>query len=163
MGKRNTGRGPSKRPHTIEEIARKGGTPDGVPTDRYPFAIAKSNIHGVGVFTLARLPKRKKIGELTGKLVRLPDARKKVQHRRRIFLVEINGRWALDCSTGSRLGHVNHNCMPNCYLRIAGKRVEMYTLREIPANSELTIDYGETPHAGGMHCICGAKNCKGRL
>ena len=39
-----------------------------VPTDRYPFAIMKSAIHGVGVHTLASLPARKKIGELTSRL-----------------------------------------------------------------------------------------------
>ena len=133
------------------------------PTDRHPFAIQKSEIHGVGVFTLAKLPARKKIGELTGPLLPLRDARRMVKHRKRIFLVEIDNRWALDCSGGSNLGHVNHCCTPNCYLRIIGKRVEMYTLRKVPANTELVIDYGETPHANGMKCICGQPNCKGRL
>lgn len=132
-------------------------------TDRYPFVLSKSSIHGVGVFVLANLPARRKIGELTGPLLPLRDGRKKYKHRRRIYLVEINDRWALDCSGGSALGHVNHCCKPNCYLRVIGKRVEMYTLRRVQANTELTIDYGETPHANGMQCICGEENCKGRL
>ncbi len=134
-----------------------------VPTDRYPFAIMKSAIHGVGVHTLASLPARKKIGELTGPLLPLRVARKLVRDQERIFLVEIDDRWALDCSCGSALGHVNHSCAPNCYLRIIGKRVEMYTLRRVRANSELTIDYIETPHATGMTCVCGNKSCRGRL
>lgn len=133
------------------------------PTDRYPFAIMKSEIQGVGVFTLANLPARRKIGELTGPIVPLRVARRKVRHRKRIFLVEIDDRWALDCSGGSALGHVNHCCTPNCYLRIFGKRVEMYTLRRVRANTELTIDYGATPHANGMACACGLPNCKVRL
>lgn len=134
-----------------------------VPTDRYPFAIMKSAIHGVGVHTLADLPARKKIGELTGPLLPLRVARKLVRDQERIFMVEIDDRWALDCSGGSALGHVNHSCAPNCYLRIIGKRVEMYTLRRVRANSELTIDYIETPHAKGMQCVCGNEWCRGRF
>lgn len=77
------------------------------PTDRHPFAILKSRIHGVGVHTLADLPTRKKIGELTGPLLPLRVARKLVRDQKRIFMVEIDDRWALDCSGGSALGHVN--------------------------------------------------------
>ena len=157
------GKSPERVAKLLGEIVKKRRPPYNVPTDRYPFTIAKSAVHGIGVFTLAKHPARKKVGELTGKLVRLPEARRMVQHRARIFLVEIDRRWALDCSGGSHLGHVNHRCKPNCYLRIIGKRVEMYALRGIPANTELTIDYGATPHANGMRCVCGDTNCKDRL
>ena len=132
-------------------------------TEWYPFQLRKSKIHGNGVFTLATLPARKKIGEITGEYVKLPQARKDVENKDRIFLVELTHRTALDCSKGNDLAHVNHNCAPNCYLRIINKRVEMYTLKKIHANTELTIDYGETPHRNGMVCICGAKKCKGKL
>ncbi len=145
------------------EIVKQRRPAYNVATDRYPFAIAKSKIHGIGVFTLASLPARKKIGELTGPLLPLRVARKLVRHQERIFLVEIDNRCALDCSGGSPLGRVNHCCKPNCYLRIIGKRVEMYTLRRIRANTELTVDYGATPHANGMTCACGSPNCKGIL
>lgn len=134
-----------------------------VPTDRYPFAIRTSRIHGVGVFTCAALPARRKIGELTGPLLPVREARRMVRHRVRIYLVEVDDRWALDCSGGSALGHINHSCRPNCYLRIVRRRVEVYTLRRVRANTELTIDYGETPHANGMACACGGPNCKGQL
>ncbi|MBM3289834.1 MAG: SET domain-containing protein [Candidatus Hydrogenedentes bacterium] len=133
------------------------------PTDRYPFAIRKSRIHGVGVFTRAPLPARRKVGELTGPLLPVRDARRLVRDRARIYLVEVDDRWALDCSGGSALGHINHCCRPNCYLRIVNRRVELYTLRRIAAGAELTIDYGQTPHANGMACGCGRPNCKGRL
>jgi SET domain-containing protein len=145
------------------EIVRQKRPPYNVRTDRYPFAIAKSTIHGAGVFTLANLPARRKIGELTGPLLPVREARRMVRHSARIYLVELDNRWALDCSGGSHLGHVNHCCKPNCYLRIIGKRVEMYTLRRIRANTELTVDYGATPHANGMTCACGSPNCKRKL
>ena len=36
-------------------------------------------------------------------------------------------------------------------------------LRSIKRGAELTVDYGETPHKGGMRCGCGAANCRGIL
>ena len=148
---------------TTKKVDRDALTEEFPNYDRYPFALCTSKIHGRGVFTLAPLPARRKIGEITGRYVRLPKGLRDVERQERIFFVEVNDRWGLDCSVGSYLGHVNHSCAPNCYLRIVNKRVECYTLRKIRANTELTIDYGATPHRDGMVCICGAKRCKGKL
>ncbi len=126
-------------------------------------AARPSRISGRGVFAIRPLPARRKVGEVTGRLVRLPAARRQVENRRRIFLVELTTRTALDCSAGNVLRHLNHACAPNGYLRVRGHAVEVYTLREVPAGEELTIDYGQTPHRGGMRCACGAPGCRGRL
>lgn len=122
-----------------------------------------SRINGRGVFARQALPARRKVGEVTGQLVRLPAARRRVERQRRIFLVELTTRTALDCSAGNVLRHLNHACTPNCYLRVRGYAVEVYTLRALAAGEELTIDYGQTPHRGGMRCTCGAAGCRGRL
>lgn len=158
MKKSARSKGATRRERPVET-----NVPHRVPTDRYPFAIRKSEIHGVGVFTLADLPARRKVGELTGPLLPLREARRMVRDREKIYMVEVDDRWALDCSAGSALGHINHSCAPNCYLRIVHRRVELYTLRRIRANTELIIDYGETPHANGMVCACGKPGCKGKL
>ncbi len=123
----------------------------------------RSRINGRGVFAVRALPARRKLGELTGRLVRLPAARREVENRRRIFLVELTTRTALDCSAGNVLRHLNHACAPNCYLRVRGYVIEVYTLRPLAEGEELTIDYGQTPHRGGMRCTCGAPGCRGRL
>lgn len=109
------------------------------------------------------LPGRRKLGEITGRLVRLPDARKAIEQAERIYFIELTSSWALECSDGNQFKHLNHSCSPNCYLRIIGNRVEVYTLRPIHPGAELTVDYGETPHQGGMRCQCGAANCRGIL
>ncbi len=126
-------------------------------------AVRASRIEGRGVFARRALPGRRKVGEVTGRLVRLPAARRRVESRRRIYLVELSRRVALDCSAGNALRHINHSCAPTCYMRIAGRRVEIYTLRPLAAGEELTIDYGQTPHRGGLRCACGAPGCRGRL
>jgi uncharacterized protein len=122
-----------------------------------------SPIHGRGVFAGMPLPGRRKIGEVTGRLVRLPDARRRVERRAVIQLVELDDRTALDCSRGNAFGRMNHSCAPNCFLRVFNRRVEVYALRPIREGEELTVDYGATPHLNGMHCRCGSPRCRGVL
>jgi SET domain-containing protein len=125
--------------------------------------VRPSGIEGRGVFAVGDLPARRKLGEISGVLVRLPHARIRVAAARRIYLIELSRRYALDCSRGNVFKHLNHACRPNCYLRVFRKRVEVYTLRRIRAGAELTVDYGVTPHRGGMKCRCGAAGCRGEL
>jgi uncharacterized protein len=125
--------------------------------------VRASGIHGRGIFAAGALPGRRKLGEVTGRRVRLPEAREAVVRQPRIYLVELSRRFALDCSTGNDFRHLNHSCRPNCYLRVAHGRVEVYSLAAISAGTELTVDYGATPHEGGMICCCGAPACKGVL
>jgi hypothetical protein len=125
--------------------------------------VRASSIQGRGLFTTTSLPGRRKLGEISGQLVKLPQARKDIEHAERIYFIEVTDTWALECSNGNQFKHLNHSCTPNCYLRIIGKRVEVYTLRSISCGEELTVDYGETPHKGGMRCHCGASKCRAIL
>jgi uncharacterized protein len=127
------------------------------------FAVRSSAIHGQGLFAARAIPRRMKLGELSGVLCRLPGARLAMQRRGVIHLVEFDDRWALDCSQGNVFRHLNHCCQANCYLRLFRRRVEVYSRRAIPAGHELTVDYGETQHRGGMSCGCGVAGCRGRL
>jgi len=122
-----------------------------------------SPIQGRGVFAAINLPGRRKLGEISGRLVRLPEARRQIENAERIYFIELTDKWALECSEGNGFKHLNHSCSPNCYLRIINKRVEVYTLQPIKQGAELTVDYGETPHKDGMRCQCGKPNCRGRL
>ena len=128
-----------------------------------PVEVRASRINGRGLFASARLPGRRKLGEISGELVRLPGAWKKVEKSDKIYLIELNQRQALECSSGNSFRYLNHSCAANCYMRIAHRRVEVYTRRPIRPGEELTVDYGITPHQGGMRCGCGAPRCKGRL
>ena len=125
--------------------------------------VRRSPINGRGVYTTAELPGRRKLGELSGTLVRLPQAMREAVDRKKIYLVQVSQRYALDCSAGNRLRFLNHSCAANCYLRVYRRRVEVYTRIGIPAGAELTVDYGATPHRRGMACRCGAPGCRGRL
>lgn len=104
-----------------------------------------------------------KLGEVGGILVRVAEARRAMRGRETIHLVEFDRQWALDCTHGNEFSHLNHSCRANCYLRLFRLRVEVYSRGRIAVGSELTVDYGETQHRGGMPCACGAPSCRGRV
>ncbi len=125
--------------------------------------VGASGIHGRGVYAREALPARRKIGELSGTLVPIADLRPRIERLAVIYYIELSRRYALDCSQGNAFKHLNHHCEPNCYLRVIRRRVEVYARRDIAAGEELFVDYGLTPHPGGMVCHCGAPRCRGRL
>jgi SET domain-containing protein len=126
--------------------------------------VRPSPIHGQGLFARRALPARRKIGELTGELIRLREARRRAKQRACIQIVEFDDGWALDAATGGNaFRHVNHSCRPNTFMRRIGHRLEFYALRPIRAGEELTCNYGETQHEGTLRCRCGAEGCRGRL
>ena len=127
------------------------------------FAVRRSRIHGKGLFARTRIPRRMKLGELSGVLRPIRDANRDQLHREVIKMVEVSRRWALDCTHGNHFSMLNHSCQANCYLRIIRRRVEVYSLRRITSGAELTVDYGETMHPDGMGCRCGVPGCRSRL
>lgn len=124
------------------------------------FVVRPSRIHGKGLFAVRRIPRRMKLGELSGELRPIRAANRDHQRRAVIKLVELDDRWALDCTHGNHFSLLNHSCQANCYLRIFGHHVEVYSRGPIRAGAELTVDYGETMHPDGMGCRCGVPGCR---
>jgi SET domain-containing protein len=131
---------------------------------RSRFEVRKSGIDGRGVFATARIPKRRKFGELAGELISQREATKRARSRQRIAIVEFGDGRALDASVGGNaFRFTNHSCTPNAYIRNVGTRVEFYALRDIRRGQEVTCDYGETQHEGTRRCTCGSKRCRSYL
>jgi SET domain-containing protein len=58
--------------------------------------------------------------------------------------------------------HLNHSCNPNAYLRFGAHGLDVVARRDIPAGSELTIDYLINNSGGeSWPCNCGAPRCRG--
>ncbi|MCU0607219.1 MAG: SET domain-containing protein-lysine N-methyltransferase [Candidatus Edwardsbacteria bacterium] len=115
-------------------------------------SVRPSAIHGRGVFAERPFRKRRKLGEIAGRIIGAKRALRQIARQKRIYFVQLDERHGLDCSRGNEF-----------YLRIIRHRVEVYALRNIRRGEELTIDYGQTPHRAGMECRCGAARCKGRI
>ncbi|MDH4161817.1 MAG: SET domain-containing protein-lysine N-methyltransferase [Nitrospirota bacterium] len=130
---------------------------------KYPVASRPSPIEGTGVFALSRIPRRKKIGEVTGEIISVREARKRARLRCRMCLIDVSDTRALDCTRGNALRHLNHSCRSSAFLRIFRERVEVYARRAIRPGEEITVDYGESPHSGGMKCRCGHRDCRDRI
>ena len=131
------------------------------PELRVPLAVRRSRISGRGAFALAPIAPRSKIGELTGERISVRAARRRARGQAEIAIVEISNALAIDASDStSPIRYVNHGCTPNCFLRIAYGRIELYALRAVAVGEELTCNYGVTHHNGALACRCGSAQCR---
>jgi len=130
---------------------------------KYRVRSAPSPIEGTGVFAAAKIPRRAKIGEVTGEIISIRTARRRARGSCRLCLIDLNDTRALDCTKGNVLRLLNHSCRSNAFLRIFRDRVEVYARRDIRTGEEITVDYGESPHSGGMKCGCGHHTCRDRI
>ena len=141
--------------------------PDAAARPAYQkFAVdaAPSRIDGQGAFAAEPIPPRRKIGEIRGESISIADARIRATRHERIMIVEVSARKAIDFTKSSDpMRYTNHSCRPNARLCIRQGRVEFYALGAIALGDEITVNYGETHHAGKLACRCGAPGCVGRL
>ena len=121
---------------------------------------APSTIQGTGVFAAVNIPCRAKIGEVTGEIISIRTARRRARESCRLCLIDLSDHHAIDCTQGNIFRLLNHSCRSNAFLRIFRKRIEVYARRDIRTGEEITVDYVESPHSGGMQCRCGHKECR---
>jgi SET domain-containing protein len=131
---------------------------------KYAVEVRASPIDGLGAFAAEAVPALRKIGEIRGESISVEDARIRATRHERIMIVELSPRRAIDFSkSADPMRYTNHSCAPNARLSIDNGRVEFYALRNIAGGEEVTVDYGETHHAGKLTCLCGAPGCRGAL
>jgi SET domain-containing protein len=131
---------------------------------KYAVEVRASAIDGLGAFAAEPVPALRKIGEIRGESISVDDARIRATRHERIMIVELSPKRAIDFSkSADTMRYTNHSCAPNARLSIANGRVEFYALRAITPGEEITVDYGETHHAGRLACRCGAAGCRGAL
>ena len=106
---------------------------------RHKFAI-KRTATGLGLFTLEPIPKGKRIIEYIGPL--LPN--EIVEKSRGKYFFGVNTKWSIDGSPRSNAArYINHSCRPNAEAIISGRRVWIWSKKNIKAEEEITYDYGK--------------------
>jgi len=131
---------------------------------KYAVDVHDSAIDGLGAFAAEAVPSRRKIGEIRGESVSVEQARIRATRSERIMIVELSAKKAIDFSkSADPMRYTNHSCRPNAQLVIRNGRVEFYALRDLLPGDEITVDYGETHHAGRLACRCGTQGCRGAL
>jgi uncharacterized protein len=136
------------------------------PADPQKFRVEvkPSRIDGQGAFAAEAIPARAKIGEIRGEPISVAEARRRARGRERIMIVEVSERRAVDATHSvDALRFTNHSCAPNAVLRIRQGRIELFAMRDVAPDEELTVGYGESHHGGRLACRCGAPRCSGRL
>ncbi len=135
---------------------------------KFQVRVGKSAIDGQGAFAGEPIPARRKIGEIRGEFIEMPEARARAREAERstgrIFMVAISEHRAVDAThSADPLRFANHACAPNMVLKVQQGRVAFYALHDIAEGEELTARYGPTHHAGRLRCLCGAPRCVGWL
>lgn len=103
------------------------------------FAV-KRTASGLGLVALRPIPADKKIVEYIGPIISLEEANK----RRGKYLFELDDERVIDGHSRINIArYINHSCEPNAKGYTTGKRIWIWSLRNIKAGEEITIDYGE--------------------
>ena len=103
------------------------------------FAIRRTTA-GLGFFALEPIPKSTRIIEYTGPLI----SNDEVDQRRGKYFFGVNTKWSIDGSPRSNIArYINHSCRPNAEALISGRRVWIWSRKNIQPGEEVTYDYGE--------------------
>lgn len=130
----------------------------------------KSDIHGIGLFTLTGYQKGDFVIEYAGDLIRTPlaDIREKRYEAAGLgtYLFRINDHKIVDATVKSnRARFTNHSCDPNMEADIVNVRgrdlIVLIATRDIPPYSELTFNYQLPYEDKKLQCLCNSWNCIG--
>jgi SET domain-containing protein len=95
---------------------------------------------GLGLFAVELIPKGKRIVEYTGPLI--PN--EVVDQKNGKYFFGVNTKWSIDGSPRSNIArYINHSCRPNAEAIISGRRVWIWSRRNIKPGEEIVYDYGK--------------------
>jgi SET domain-containing protein len=136
--------------------------------------LARSGLHGYGLFARTDLARGARIIEYVGELITKAEADRRDDQRLArlaaggdgcVYIYELNQRHDIDGRVPWNLARrINHSCDPNCETQVVRGRIWIVALRDIPAGEELTYDYRFDFTEWRDHpCRCGAPGCVGYI
>ena len=106
---------------------------------RWKYAVRRSAA-GLGLFALEPIPAGKRIIEYTGPLVSNEEVERRKTGR---YFFGVNSKWSIDGSPRTNTArYINHSCQPNSEAVVSGRRVWIWSKKNIRAGEEITYDYG---------------------
>ncbi|HEV7681456.1 MAG TPA: SET domain-containing protein-lysine N-methyltransferase [Pyrinomonadaceae bacterium] len=123
----------------------------------WKYAIKRSRT-GLGFFALEPIPRSKRIIEYLGPYI--PN--EEVEQRDGKYFFGVNSKWSIDGSPRSNLArYINHSCKPNAEAIISGRRVWIWSKRNIRAGEEVTYNYGKEYFEGVLEPVgCACEKCQ---
>ena len=123
------------------------------------FAVKRTKT-GLGLFATKLIPKGKRIIEYTGPLI----SNEEVERSYGRYFFGVNTKWSINGFPRSNIArYINHSCRPNAEAIISGRRVWIWSRRNIKPGEEIAYDYGQEYFTGvitprGCKCEkCGLK------
>lgn len=117
--------------------------------------IQRQGVEGVGRFTQELIPANTTVAIIGGLIVDEPDQMICMPIGNHLYLHQVHSLFRAT---------TNHSCQPNC--RMHGFN-QLTSIREIPSDTELTIDYGSVSVGSGRiiikDCQCGSHHCRGTV
>ncbi|HSV25572.1 MAG TPA: SET domain-containing protein-lysine N-methyltransferase [Xanthobacteraceae bacterium] len=119
---------------------------------------------GLGLFAIRPIKRGAYIATYRGRRVTTEEADRREARGAR-YLFTLNKRWAIDGSPRWNVArYINHSCKPNAEALISGRRVWIWSRKNIKAGEEINYDYGKEYFEGiieplGCKCErCGVKS-----
>ncbi len=136
--------------------------------------VRDSEIHGRGVYSKAFIPKETQIIEYIGELIDKDESEKRAlsQHAKSkktgdaaVYIFTLSKNYDIDGNVPWNTARlINHSCNPNCEAWVIGRRIYIYSLRDIQKGEELSFDYGFDIECFEDHpCRCGSGDCVGYI
>jgi SET domain-containing protein len=163
----------SKKKTRFDQSQPKRGGP---PIASSPLIeVRNSDVHGRGVFAVARIPKGKRIVEYLGDRISHNAADKRYEDHdendNHTFLFIVDKNTVIDAAVnGSDARFINHHCDGNCTSVIENRRVFIDSVRAIAPGEELGYDYEigrdkeDPPNVDEIYaCRCGSPKCRGSM
>lgn len=136
--------------------------------------VRDSDIHGRGVYASTFIAKETRIIEYIGELIDKDESEKRAltQHARSVesgdaavYIFTLSKNYDIDGNVPWNTARlINHSCNPNCEAWIVGRRIYIYSLRDIQKGEELSFDYGFDIECFEDHiCRCGTADCVGYI
>jgi SET domain-containing protein len=133
-----------------------------------------SEIHGRGVYACMDIPEETEIIEYVGEPVNkvVSEDRAWDQYARHeehgdaaVYIFTLDDEWDIDGNVPWNTARlINHSCDPNCEAWIIGRKIYIYSIRDIKEGEELTFDYGFDIDCYEDHpCRCGSSKCVGYI
>ncbi len=136
--------------------------------------LARSGVHGYGLFARDFIPQESRIIEYVGERVTKAEALRREDQRLArlaaggdgcVYVFIVNKRQDIDGRVPWNLARrINHSCAPNCEAQNIAGRIWIMALRDIAPGEELNYNYGFAYAEARDHpCRCGAKQCVGYI
>lgn len=127
-------------------------------------AIGPSPIQGQGLFARTDIPAGVRVIEYVGEKISNAEASRRCAASNP-FIFSLDAEFSLDGDVPwNPARFINHSCAPNCEAALVDGRIWIIALRDIPADTEITFNYGYDLQDYPDHpCRCGAADCVGYM